>query len=195
MKKNYKQNNYRLFFAIDLTPSIKTQLLEQQQKISQLSGIPVAAENFHITLSFLGKTTEKDLQLIMDQITFDNVSPFEVNTGNLIYWKKEEIVALEVTDKNNQLSNLKQQIEKQLAIFNIFKHDKNTYQPHITLFRQCEFLANQSIDFSDTLSVDHISLMNSKNYPASSKKQGNYYEAIESWDLKPTNVKKYLLGL
>lgn len=194
MKKNLKQNTYRLFFTLDLSPSIKTELLEQQYKISQLSGIPVAAENFHITLSFLNNVDERKLQQIIEQISFENISPFNLNTGNLIYWKKEEIVALEIIDKANHLSSLKKQIEKQLASLNIFHHEKNNYQPHITLFRNCEFLASQSIKFSSYLSIDNISLMHSKNYSSSTKKQSQYYETIENWELQPINIKQHLLG-
>ncbi|MCW8999116.1 MAG: RNA 2',3'-cyclic phosphodiesterase, partial [Kangiellaceae bacterium] len=118
------KGKFRLFFAIELSPAVQTQLLEFQSSIELEQAKPVPAENFHITLSFLGDTNEKKLEAIIDNFVSPEISPFILTTQDLVYWPKPKVACLSVGDPKNHLVNCKQQIEKQLNSIGLRHFDK-----------------------------------------------------------------------
>lgn len=184
-----KSTQHRLFFAVDLASSIKTQLIQLQDTHQEIEGRPVAAENFHITLSFLGNTSDKQLETILDGICPLTQPAFEVSTEDSFYWPRPSIIAVAVNDEHNRLLKCKKQLEHQLSQLNFFSFKKQQYQPHITLFRSVETPPRQAIKFNQTIQVDHVSLMLSEN-----TRNGVRYTSLEQWQLQAPSIKQQLLG-
>ena len=182
------KGKFRLFFAIELSPAVQTQLLEFQSSIELEQAKPVPAENFHITLSFLGDTNEKQLESIMDNFIAPEIPAFTLTSHELVYWPKPKVACLSVVDPENQLENCKKQVEKQLNALGFHHYDKKPYSPHITLFRQVEIPPKENHPFNAKLKIDHISLLCSRQ-----SKNGVYYELVEDWPLV-RSVKHQLTG-
>lgn len=183
------KNQFRLFFAIDLEPAVKTYLLNVQHQLSEVVAKPVPAENFHITLSFLGDTSERQLEQILDNFQPLQIKPFSVDLNDLIYWPKPKILACSIDDQQ-LLTQCKKSLESQLSQIGHFRFDKRQYTPHVTLFRQVEVPCKDNQTFSASIAVERINLMVSM-----SSKSGVYYDTIESWALRHPSIKQQLLGL
>ena len=181
---------YRLFFSINLPTETKTKLLCLQQSFSDLAGVPIAENNFHITLSFLGKVTERQLEEIQDGILPVKVSPFDITLTKLIYWPKQSILALSINDPENKLTQCKKQIEQQLSRLGFFSFDKKDFVPHVTLFRQVEGVPLEQHYPELSVEVSKIDLIISEQ-----NKNGTQYHTIEQWPLKKSlSVKQQLIG-
>lgn len=180
----------RLFFALDLTAKDKTTLLNFQQRLSLLGGLKIPAENFHITLSFLGQVAETKIESLLDKIEAPNMRPFEVSTGDILYFEGAKTLVLSIDKGAQELKQLKRIIEKNLQRIEHFNLDKRNYQPHISLLKQLQQYPDQLPPYSMPIKVTSFSLMAS--VPT---KKGVGYELIEEWPLKPaTSVREMLLG-
>lgn len=187
MKKEKKP--YRLFFAIDLNAEAKTRLITIQDGFAELLGSKVAPANFHITLSFLGATSEKMLERLVDQIQPLSMKPFEISTQDLLYWPKPALLALSIRDQNQQLLEVKKQLEIQLRNLGFSALEKRDYIPHITLFRGLEKAPVENKLVKLNIKVNQVSLMLSEN-----SRSGITYRILESWPLQSLSVKQRLLG-
>jgi len=174
---------------VELTPALKTQLLTLQDSFNELVAIPVSPDNFHITLSFLGNTSEKQLEMILDDFTLLSIAPFEVSLHDLIYWPKPAIIGLSIKDEKNRLKQCKKQIEHQLSQLNFFSFDKKDFSPHITLFRNVESPLKDNQFFDTPFQVNQISLIHSQT-----SQHGVHYQIVEEWPLQNPDVKQQLLG-
>jgi RNA 2',3'-cyclic 3'-phosphodiesterase len=196
-----KKTQARLFFAVELSPKIQTQLLACQQQLSSLDAVVVKAENLHLTLCFLGNTANDQLQNIIDNFQAVALPSFEISLDQLTYWPKPSILAAEASSNpDNSLTKLKQLIEKQLTDMQIFNFDKQAFKPHITLFRQLQQPPETCLNFylqaekiqqkKQTMKVESISLMQTI-----SRAGGYYYQTLAEWPLKnSTSIKQQLLG-
>jgi len=189
-----KGNNLRLFFAIELEPDIKSKLLAVQDRLNDIEGKPVNGANFHITLSFLGKVAEKNLELILDGLFSSTqnkalVAPFEVTLKEVIYWSKPNIVAASIEDKKGHLGTLKKHIENALTDIGHFQFDRKSFKPHVTLFRHVEEPPVKSASLDIPVEISRFSLLESVQ-----NRNGVQYDAIETWPLKHSSIKQQLLG-
>ena len=183
------KTQYRLFFAVELSPQVKTQLLGLQHRYSDLDARPVPAENFHITLNFLGSVNEKKLELILDHFTDLSLNPFQIKAGPLIYWPKPKILAQSIVDTQQQLLLCKKTIDSQLAQIDFFQKEKQTFEPHVTLFRGVEQPPAEFLDCHWQLEVNAVSLMASNN-----NRNGVFYQTVESWSIQDPDIKRRLTG-
>jgi RNA 2',3'-cyclic 3'-phosphodiesterase len=180
---------YRLFFAVELSPDIQTQLLSLQHRYLELKARPIPADNLHITLNFLGDVSEKKLESILDNFRAPPFGPFEVLTSQLVYWPKPGILAVSIDDPQTQLNQCKKHIDEQLSQIDFFQLDKKTYVPHITLFRNVEQPPKTFFAIAASIKASAVSLMVSQN-----SRNGVYYQTVESWPLKNPNIKHQLTG-
>ncbi|TQV87689.1 RNA 2',3'-cyclic phosphodiesterase [Aliikangiella coralliicola] len=187
--KRASSKQYRLFFAIDLSPSTKTTLIDFQDSITDIEARPVPGSNFHITLSFLGNLPEKKLELLLDGIQPIQQVPFEVTLKDLFYWPKPKIMALSIDDPGQNLINCKKQIENQVSNLGYFQFDKRQYRPHLTLFRKVEQMPEENFCIDAKIKVSEVSLMLSET-----GKSGIYYQSLETWPLQGLSIKQKLLG-
>lgn len=194
IRNNKIKSPTRLFFAVELAPQIKTELLTLQDSFSELTATPVSPDNFHITLCFLGNATERQVEAILDNFVSLSIAPFEVKLSHFIYWPKPEIIALSIQDQTNKLNQCKKQIEKQLSQLNFFSYDKKEFIPHITLLRNVEppLKDNKILEQpfpTKPIKVEQISLIQSQT-----NQHGVHYQILEEWQLRSPSIKQQLLG-
>ena len=173
---------------MELSPKLKTQLLSLQDSFKELVARAVSHNNFHITLSYLGDVTERQLENILDGFEPIAISPFEVSLQDLIYWPKPAIIGLSIKDEKKHLSLCKKQIEKKLSQLNFFSYDKKKYCPHITLFKNVETPLKNNQFFDTKIEVNQVSLIASLT-----TRHGIQYQTIAQWPLQ-SSVKDQMLG-
>ena len=180
----------RLFFAIELDQDLASRLIDFQSGLDIVSATPVSPANYHVTLSFLGEVSEKQLDNLLSHLTAPKIDPFSVELTDLLFWPKSQVIALNVDDPDSKLMQLKRAIDSSVAASGFRYISKQKYQPHLTLFRKAEQAPEDNVRFSQPLNVREFSLMHSQN-----GKDGVQYQAIESWQLASTrSVKSQLLG-
>jgi len=185
-----KQAKHRVFFAVDLEPILKTQLLSYQGNFIDLDAQPIDAANFHITLSFLGELSERKIETIIDSLLPPKQNSFDLTIKEPIYLSSSKILALEVEDKTNQLQKLKDIIESEIRSVTHLNIEKRAYLPHISLFRKVEEFPEFFLPIQKEIQVDSFCLMVS--IPT---KNSVRYEVIEEWKLNSgRSVKERLIG-
>ena len=78
---------HRVFIAVNLPESVKTELLSYQEKWKDIPCKWTVKENLHIALMFLGNTSDKELQKIskiLHEVAARH-SPFSVELSHIVY--------------------------------------------------------------------------------------------------------------
>ena len=185
-----KKPSHRIFFAIELDSRVKTNLLSFQDRLSVIDANPINAENFHITLCFLGDVSEPKIESIMDGLIAPLMTPFKASIKHPLYFSNSKIMGLEVEQGKEQLDQLKNHIENQLYSIAHFDLEKKAYKPHLSLFRKVEQLPANLPVFEQEFLIESFCLMASVPTRKSVR-----YEIIEEWRLlKKQSVKESLIG-
>lgn len=158
----------RLFIAVNFNDEIKERLYQTSVELSAhaLRGNFTQRENFHLTLVFIGETSEvNSVKHAMDKIIS---APVDINIKKLgrfrrdggdIYWAGIE--------KNPVLNKLYDQLVSEL-IESGFPLERREYKPHLTLGRQVVMERGfNSENFSQSIKLisvkaEKISLMKSE---------------------------------
>jgi len=199
--KSNSKNLQRLFFAIDLEPNIKTNLITFQDRISDpllYNSVysAVSPSNFHITLSFLGDVPEKKLEMITDHFEPPAINEFKCKTTNLLRLEPGNILALKVDDSAHNLAELKRKIEKQIKQICPLNLGKKQYIPHVSLFRNVDSMqpSPEHFEYEVELFISGFSLMVSRN-----TSNGVSYETLAEWPLtteyNQLSIKNRLIGV
>src|SRR4030042_4154411 len=128
---------HRIFIAINLPDSIKTNLSNQHLKWAELPCRWTKKENLHITLAFLGALNDEELVEILST-TKDIVGrhePFIVKLVKIIYGpvnKPPRMVWVE-GEESDELRSLQRELGNSLPVENA--REQRKYAPHITLGR------------------------------------------------------------
>jgi len=181
---------HRVFFAIDLSPQLKTELMVYQDRISTFSATRIKPDNFHITLSFLGSISERKVEHLLEQMTSFQLSPFEISIGELIYFSKPQVLALSIIDGLTELEKLKRRIEHRLKKIDHFDIEKRAYKPHISLYRNIEEPIQNIPEFKSQYRVDSFCL-----FESTQTRKSVQYSVIEEWKFSPVqSIKQQLIG-
>ena len=184
-------STHRVFFAVELTPEVKTKLLSYQDKLNLIAATPVRADNFHITLSFLGDVSESKIEQILDHMNGFTEAAFSIQIDSPVYFSKDKILALSIIQINSELKRLKTHIENELRNISHFDILKREYKPHISLFRNIEEEIHSLPLFNQKYLVNSFCLMAS-----TPTKDSVRYDVIEEWSFSNTkSIKHQLLGL
>lgn len=124
-----------MFIGLDLTAQDKLAIEHWREKhLRALSGTFVPAENFHITLSFLGQVPPEKMEPLHTMLAAIKSDTVTLTTSQLGYFPKPKILYLGI-ENNNAINALARQclnINHKLGI----PQQHSTYQPHITLMRK-----------------------------------------------------------
>ncbi|WP_045452042.1 RNA 2',3'-cyclic phosphodiesterase [Vibrio campbellii] len=156
----------RLFFALTFDKTSKSKLKQIQEKLKQheIVGCYTRRENFHITLAFIGESTQEESQQLMKilhhlkssckRITVDHLGSFH-QSGRQLAW-------LGIED-NRAVTNLQNELIEALEQDG-FATESRHYVPHITLARHIDKQAPlDDVELSPLkLPIDAIALMESK---------------------------------
>lgn len=133
----------RLFFGIDVTAEIRTQLADVQ---SQLKANGVQAGNwsrpelFHLTLLFIGAVADEQVPILsgMGAQTAAEASPFTISFASPGMFEKNRILwfGLKQDKGMNQLREVHRGITSRAKEKPFIKVDERPYSPHLTLARK-----------------------------------------------------------
>jgi 2'-5' RNA ligase len=137
MITNISRGSMRAFFG--LSPNVKTKLAIEAWRNNACSHFyaTVPAANFHVTLTFLGQVSPKQLDALcegVDQIT--EIQTFDVSLNQVGYWSKPKALWLgckETQDEHLKLVKNLSQIANSIGL----PIPKQDYVAHLTLARKC----------------------------------------------------------
>jgi len=172
--------NVRCFIAIDLSVQVREELRGLIDVLKKHNGDVkwVTPENIHLTLKFLGSTSDDVLPKISESLATlaASYSPFSIKvTGTGVFPKGRNPRVIWVGTENSQiLLALKRDIEKAISSFGFQEEDKE-FRPHLTIGRvrsqrgmistMNALNAYERKDFG-TVPVDRIKFMKSELRPA-----------------------------
>ncbi len=166
----------RYFIGIALPDSITQELVKLQSSLADLyQGNPVAPENLHVTVLFLGSMSEEELTHAQQELRTVIVKPFtlaltNVETTSHIIW---------VTVPSQELTQLHTAIVTQLPRY----QQERDYTGHITIARVKKFIDKQAIKNLEVAplswTVNSFGLYSSETY-----QEGPEYTLIEEYGEK-----------
>lgn len=175
----------RAFIAIDIPAEIRGELMKIQQKLSEVQTLKakfVEAENFHLTLKFLGEISDARVNQIKERLSEVKFPKFKALFGQLGTFPSPNYVrviwiSLEPEEKVKELTK---------AINEVLKSKDERFESHVTLARvknieNKELLQKKltTIKFEKkSFEVSFIKLKKSTLTP-----KGPIYEDVVSFDL------------
>ena len=149
----------RLFIALHFSQAVRNMLLDTilTLKAQTVSGNFTRPENLHLTLAFIGESS--NVAAIRQVIDHAAGPPFEITVGGLghfgrLYWAGIENSVV--------LASLAENLQRALRAAG-FPIETRNFRPHITLAR--EVTANHPLRISvpgTAMTVDRVSLMKSE---------------------------------
>ena len=157
----------RLFFAIDLPAEIREQIIHwRATHFPPEAGRPVAADNLHLTLAFLGEVSaekEKALSLL---------------AGRIGQWLRSRVVWLGMRQPPRGLIQLANMLRSQAARSGCFQSNR-PFHPHITLLRDAsEAVTIPPPGFNWSYTVTEFTL-----YASSFARGRTRYTPLKRWAL------------
>ena len=186
------EKRHRVFVAINLPEEVKRELFNYSEKWLELPAKWTPKDNLHITLEFLGALTDEEVGEVCVAVkeVAERHNSFSLNLNKILYGPPKKMPPKMVWaegDKSEELSELREDLEKSLTESVRFVPENRTFAPHITLARisAMEFRViepeerpeiNESIDLMFT--VESIEVMESVL-----KRGGPVYTILESHTL------------
>jgi 2'-5' RNA ligase len=178
----------RLFFSIDLPEKLKKEIIEfAKSKFNNEIWRWINLDNIHLTISFLGEIEEKNLSEILElENIFQKKKKFEIEFEKIIYGpenKKEKRMIWVKIKENENLKEIKEDIEKELNKKIEFEIEKRKFTPHLTLARikKNSYFPPKKIElkFKRKISVKEIKL-----FQSFLNKNGAEYKILKTFELK-----------
>ncbi|MDO4978152.1 MAG: RNA 2',3'-cyclic phosphodiesterase [Eubacteriales bacterium] len=146
----------RLFIAISLPDEIRDNIHKSAKIMKRYAakGSFPKAENYHITLSFLGEIEEDRIPLIRSIMDMCQVESFEISLEDIgRFRKKDGDVVHRRVESSRRLYNLQDKLAR-LLTKNGFEIEKRAFQPHITIGRRVQY--NSIYGFSEIIDFDEM---------------------------------------
>jgi 2'-5' RNA ligase len=127
----------RVFIAIDLPDEVRAELaaVERELRPTTTSARWVAAESIHVTLKFIGETSEKRMESIDEALAGITWKPFQVKVRGLGFFPgKRSPRVLWAGLQAPTMEGLSEKIDSRMERFG-FEKEKRAFRPHITLAR------------------------------------------------------------
>ncbi|MDG2364036.1 MAG: RNA 2',3'-cyclic phosphodiesterase [Methylococcaceae bacterium] len=163
----------RLFLAI-CPPMSLTQTIAQSIRLP-IDCRPVPAENYHVTLVFLG-LVEPEVQVeICRSMAQVQSTPFTVQFRQITHWEKPKVLCLTDSKANGALLNVVTQIKKSVEKLGV-SVERRPFQAHLTVAKG---VLRPHVDAVNRISwqVDSFCLLESI-----SVSPGVRYAVIQKWD-------------
>jgi len=165
----------RLFFALPCPLELAEAIAHWRDDL-HLGGRPVAKENLHLTLAFLGSQPRGRVDELKSLAARLQEHAFTLHLNRLDHWKNG-LLHLAPSQSPTALLVLAQHLRNALleAGFNL---ESRPFHPHLTLARHCpvrHIEASPSFDWSAT----EFALFASENFA-----HGTHYRSLERWPLR-----------
>ena len=188
-----KDKTRRIFIALDISAEAREKAADHIEKLkNKFPDLRVGwekPEKLHLTLKFLGATTEDQLKNISENLNpaASRIAPFELQITQPNSFGTK-ILFFTVENKTGELSRLQKEIE-QIYVKNNFPVENREYQPHLTIARVREprwaknlIVEHRQMKFEPVnFAVSEIII-----YESVLQKNGSKYHAIEKIPLKNT---------
>jgi len=177
----------RIFIAVNLPESAKEKLLAYQKRWPELPARWTSKENLHLTLAFLGNTSDKELAEVcrLTQEVGARHSRFELKVNHLQYGPdaKRPRMIWALIEKSPELLELQKDVVRALHA-----EEEQNFIPHLTLARlrtfelqrmEVEELPDVNEEISVSFEVQSVEVMESRL-----RRSGSEYSIIQSFMLK-----------
>ena len=175
----------RLFVALDLPQELTSRLAMLAGGIPGAKWVP--AENYHLTLRFIGEVENWRAQEVDDALACIRARPFELALkGAGVFEKAGRVQALWVgAERNDSLAFLQSKVETALQRIGLAA-EKKRFAPHVTLARTdkaapeklASWVQAHNLFRAPTLTVAHFTLFSSQL-----GKQASVYTPEVEYDL------------
>ncbi|SNS32543.1 RNA 2',3'-cyclic phosphodiesterase [Pseudomonas segetis] len=166
----------RLFFALPCSAVQRSAISQWRRHLQLRSGRPVVAENFHLTLAFLGAVPVSMIGAIcaaIDHMPVSNKS-MSLCLDTLDVWRQSNILLLAPQDPPPALGRLVYALEQALLPFGLVL-DKREFRAHLTLSRDYRMAVPEAVTPPEFwLKTDHFVLYESHK---------GRYRALAQWPL------------
>ncbi len=173
-----QQGKHRpLFFALWPDEEVRRQLqqLLSQPPFAKVEGRAVDAENFHITLRYLGVLSSPQrlcAERVADAVGFES---FRLVLDRVGYWRSPRVAWLGPSKTPVALRQLATRLEQGVVACGL-EPEERAFQPHLTCLRKARPWP-RDIDFpAITWQVDHFVLARSAVV-----REGVRYDVLRSW--------------
>jgi 2'-5' RNA ligase len=171
----------RVFFALPLPEHLKLSIDQWRTNNMPPSQNTVPSANFHITLAFIGKIRDGDIETLCSKTTeLIKSGEFEAQSLELIdtgFWAKPGILWIGPETWPDDLTKLANKLQNIGRNFGA-KKDKKGFRPHLTLSKRIQTSTHPTAQPNFHLDYDQVTL-----YQSISMKNGVRYMELESWHL------------
>lgn len=167
----------RLFFALWPDDGPRRCINTYLNSMSTGIGRRVAAENYHITLAFLGSVSSDCCERLITQASTIKGQGFQLILDRVGCWKKSHTVWMAPTFVPDELNNLVDQINKIAMSCNVIM-DSRRFKPHLTLMRKVKKSIPETPIQAIDWKVNSFALIESVTDP-----EGVRYTERQSWPL------------
>ena len=170
----------RLFFALDINSQDKAKIAQWRSYYLSLPFKAINADNFHITLAFLGNIDahqQQALTLAATQLSANiSIKKNALLLDHCGLFKKPQVLYLGISQPPLWLTTLAKRLSQQAQHLNVFQ-EQRSYCPHLSLYRKAKYCAD-NINSTLTINIKSFSL-----YQSSSTHEGIRYQALQTWAL------------
>jgi 2'-5' RNA ligase len=126
----------RLFTAIELTESIKDNIVKASSDLKSSSVKFVKRNELHITLTFSSDVDEGSINTLVEALKLVKSNMFKISVNGVGVFNPEyiRVIFAKVTEGSNEIKNIYEQIALVLESHNI-SFDRKEFVPHITIAR------------------------------------------------------------
>lgn len=166
----------RLFFALPCCPQVAHDIADWRAQ-NPIEGKPVAAENLHLTLAFLGSQPRGQVDALEALAASLKPKAFTLRLDRLARWKNG-LLYLAPSQTPPALSELEHDLRERLLTAG-FSLETRPFKPHLTLARHCPRLPAASTPTFDWPATE-FALFASENTA-----RGTRYRSLAHWPLRP----------
>lgn len=181
----------RTFFALDLSPRLKLDIERWRQLALPASDTIIPTANFHVTLCFIGQTSQRQLCELESAAQEINVAPFSLHFNDFGYFTKPGIAFLGCKALPPALIELNQQLER-LCRQQGISVERRPYVPHISLFRRLTTPPPAPVLEPDF----HLEAQSFTLFESIAQRGGVRYHPMFEWPLQPPmgSIRQMLSG-
>ncbi len=125
----------RLFFALWPGESVLEALKRTRRVLGIDQGRPVPADNFHVTLLFLGEVDDSAIGDLMKMAAGIEAAPCELVLDRLEHWVRPAVLCLTASEIPVPLAELVERLRRGVRKLG-FRPEKRPFRPHLTLARK-----------------------------------------------------------
>lgn len=171
----------RVFLALWPDSDTRQAIQNYQQQLRQhkvlQSATPVAAQNLHMTLHFIGPVSEVVIECLTALLADIECPSFDMKLDHIGRFPKPKILWLGLESIPEALDKLVKRTQ-QCVLQCVDSYEQKSFRPHITLFRKARY-DKAAVDFNALeWRADRFVLVESKTWA-----EGVEYRIIKEWPL------------